>query len=363
MNIVFRVDASIDIGSGHVMRCLALARALREDGATCSFICRSHAGNMIDDIRKESFDVYELPLYQLGNPEVFSYENWLGAPLWVDLSQSIQVLKGLMPEWVVVDHYGIDATWEMGISQFCLRIMVIDDFSNREHACDVLLNQNITANKDSYQHLVHNSCTMLLGPSYAILRPEFLNLRSFSLSRRRTSRLKRIFISMGGVDGLNVTSRILSALKTCNLPSDICIDVVMGKNAPWTHKVKKIALSMPWFTRVIVDAKNMSELVSESDLAIGAAGSSTWERCCLGSPSILVILAENQRETALALAETGVALILDINSLLDDGIRAEIKKITANLDLLKQMTEKSSRIVDGLGISRIKPFLLECDSE
>jgi spore coat polysaccharide biosynthesis predicted glycosyltransferase SpsG len=107
----------------------------------------------------------------------------------------------------------------------------------------------------------------------------------------------------------------------------------------------------------------MSELVSESDLAIGAAGSSTWERCCLGSPSILVILAENQRETALALAETGVALILDINSLLDDGIRAEIKKITANLDLLKQMTEKSSRIVDGLGISRIKPFLLECDSE
>ncbi|QWD37520.1 UDP-2,4-diacetamido-2,4,6-trideoxy-beta-L-altropyranose hydrolase [Polynucleobacter paneuropaeus] len=363
MNIVFRVDASIDIGSGHVMRCLTLARALREDGATCIFICRNHTGNMIDDIRKESFDVYVLPLDQSGSQEVFSYEKWLGAPLLVDLSQSIQVLKDLMPDWVVVDHYGIDATWEIGISQFCLRIMAIDDFSNRAHACNILLNQNITANKDAYQHLVENSCTMLLGPSYAILRPEFVHLRSFSLSRRRESRLKRIFISMGGVDSLNVTSSILSALKTCNLPGDICIDVVMGKNAPWRNEVNKIALSMPWLTRVIVDAKNMAELMSESDLAIGAAGSTTWELCCLGSPSILVITAENQRETALVLAETGIALTLDNNSLSDDGIRVEIKKITENLDLLKQMTEKSSRIVDGLGISRIKPFLLECNSQ
>lgn len=173
MQIVFRVDSATQIGSGHLMRCLTLATALREKGATCAFVCRSHPNNLIALLRQKGFTVYELPQ----GTEPRSSDD-LGVPLEVDAQQTQTLLEKLgQVDWLVVDHYGIDANWERFLRPWVKRIFVIDDLADRPHDCDVLLDQNYTHRQDRYDGLVPAHCSLLLGPQYALLRSEFIAAR------------------------------------------------------------------------------------------------------------------------------------------------------------------------------------------
>ena len=275
----FRVDASLDIGTGHVMRCLTLAASLRERGADCCFICRQHPGNLLDLIREQGFEVHVLPLelvnskkMTLGKKARPAHAHWLCADGTTDANQTLNLLRKTPVDWLIVDHYALDVHWESALRPICRHLMVIDDLADRPHDCDLLLDQNLGRTAADYTGLVPAHCTILAGTKYALLRPEFATLRPYSLARRSPPRLKHLLITMGGVDKYNITGQVLEALKACRLPDDLRITVVMGPHAPSLEQVLNQVGQMLWKTEVLVNVRDMAKLMAESDLAIGAVG-------------------------------------------------------------------------------------------
>nr|WP_267956285.1 UDP-2,4-diacetamido-2,4,6-trideoxy-beta-L-altropyranose hydrolase [Halomonas sp. MCCC 1A17488] len=319
--VAIRVDASLEIGTGHVMRCLTLARALRGAGAECHFLCREHPGNLTEMIEAEGFVVHRLPMAahdETSQPQaehgrlkddqeaqpnvpngVSEHSHWLGADWRTDAEACRTILKGLIPDWLIVDHYALDACWEKAVLPASTRLMVIDDLADRAHIANILLDQNLGRREADYDNMVPEGCHRLIGPRYALLRPEFAELREKSLARRRDPlELKRLLISLGGVDKDNATGAVLEALKSCGLPESCHITVVMGASAPWLDNVRAKADELPWHCDVVVNVTDMAERMTQADLAIGAAGSTSWERCCLGVPTLMLELAENQKGIA-----------------------------------------------------------------
>lgn len=360
LSVVFRVDASFDIGTGHVMRCLTLADALRERGARCTFICREHPGHLIEHIRRKGYAVHVLPqatddLCQTAEAGISPppmHASWLGCDWQTDARQTQAVLAEEKAHWLIVDHYALDRRWEIALQGYYEKLMVIDDLADRPHACDLLLDQNLGRKPDDYDNLVPAHCRRLIGPQYALLRPEFAQWRPYSLQRRRNPKLKRLLITMGGVDQPNATCQVLGALKSCPLPFDCQITIVMGTRAPWLEQVQAFTVTMPWPTELLVDVNDMAELMAESDLAIGAAGTTSWERCCLGLPTLLVVLAENQAAGAWALHQIGAARLLgEPEAIPKEFPRAfyELLKDQALID----MSLAARAVTDGQGASRI----------
>jgi UDP-2,4-diacetamido-2,4,6-trideoxy-beta-L-altropyranose hydrolase len=362
IRIAFRTDASLQIGTGHVMRCLTLAESLREEGAQCHFICRLHQGNLIEQIAQKGFIVKILPVNATAsgssNTSRNEYTSWLGADWETDAAQSKGSVGNTIYDWLIVDHYALDEQWENAMRQSCRRLMVIDDLADRRHDCDLLLDQNLGRNEGHYRELVSENSTTLTGPKYALLRPEFAALRDYSLQRRTEPRLNRLLISMGGVDQANTTGQALEALKGCPLPDDLHITVVMGPNAPWLTQVKFLSDQMPQQTEVKVNVQNMAHLMAESDLAIGAAGSTSWERCCLGVPSIITVVAENQRESAIALERKGCVKLIDSNNITPNHLNSIFNSFIIGNDLMR-MTQSSRSVVDGRGTNRVLQKLFE----
>jgi UDP-2,4-diacetamido-2,4,6-trideoxy-beta-L-altropyranose hydrolase len=364
MNIVFRADASLQIGTGHIMRCLTLADALKATGAICKFICREHPGNLISQIRLRGFDVFVLPAGgdalvtdDLTNAEQSSYEAWLGVNWVTDADQSTVGAGETAVHWLIVDHYALDARWEGTLRPLCRKLMVIDDLANRQHDCDLLLDQNLGRKAAEYGQLVPDGCKVLVGPNYALLRPEFFALREDSLTRRTTNpQLKHLLICMGGVDQPDATGKVLEALKNCSLPADLRITVVMGEHAPWLDRVRLLARQVTQPTEVKVNVSNMAQLMAESDLAIGAAGGTSWERCCLGLPAIVIVLADNQRDGAHALEQRGCVKIID--QLTDlPHVLCDVLTDTASPHLLSQLSQSSRNITDGNGAARLREVI------
>lgn len=356
MKITFRTDASIHIGTGHVMRCLTLAEALTVRGAQCAFICREHAGNLIQVIQSKGYEVHALPAPPFeshGQGNELAHSNWLGATQDDDALACQAILQAKRPDWLVVDHYAIDARWEDALAPYYGKLMVIDDLADRLHRCDLLLDQNLGRHPADYTQLVLAHCQVLAGPNYALLRPEFAALRTYSLQRRQAQpALRQLLITMGGVDQPNATGQVLTALKDCALPADCRITVVMGLSAPCLQKVKELAEQMPWFTEVAVNVSDMAQRMSDSDLAIGAAGSTAWERCCLGLPTLMVVLAANQQPGAQALEAARAARLIggvsDIAEQLPHAVRALLDS-----DAQRRMSLAASTITDGNGIEKI----------
>lgn len=351
MHVVFRTDASIEIGTGHVMRCLTLANALKAKGVTCEFVCRLHKGNLVDFITDSGFLVHALPEGPVA-PSA-THADWLGTSWQQDAAQTQAALNHAKPDWLIVDHYALDAHWETAMHAHCGRKMVIDDLADRPHECDLLLDQNLGRQKADYAALVNSDCHLLIGPSFALLRPEFAALRAQSLSRRRDTGMQNILITMGGVDQNNVTNKVLEALKACALPEDMRLTVVMGLHAPWLAAIREEAKAMPWQTEVKVNVSNMAQLMANSDLAIGAAGSTSWERCCLGLPSITLVLAENQRKIASKLSELGAAYLVQS----EQEIPSAAVELFANLEKIQGLSDFSSQLVDGFGLQRVQEAL------
>lgn len=358
MKLLVRVDASLKIGTGHVMRCLTLAAALKNQGSEVAFICRIHEGNLLERIEQQGFQVYKLPqiiassdsskAVEANEKETLYGSGWLGSTQQQDAQQCQPILECIRPDWLIVDHYGIDQTWQALLKERYKKLMVIDDLADRKHLCDLLLDQTYGRKAEDYEGLLPRSCKMLLGSQYALLRPEFAQWRKYSLKRRENPMLKKLLVTMGGSDPDNVTGQVLNALKTCDLPEEIEITVIVGAIAPHLDSVKAQAEVMPYKTLIKVDVNNMAEIMANSDLAIGAMGATTWERCCLGLVSIQVVIAENQKYAASKLSESQAVSIMDsVNELC-----LKIKKLNFYL-----MSQKNACLCDGLGVSKVMGFL------
>lgn len=359
MKVIFRADSSLDIGTGHIMRCLTLAQALREQEVISCFVCREHAGNLIDLIRRHGFEVKTLPIQdssqQVANNNIppLAHAAWLGVDWKKDALQTKTALGGEVFDWMVVDHYAIDSRWERQLRSCYKKIMVIDDLANRLHECDLLLDQNLGRTAQDYASLVPKDCHVLAGPQYALLRPEFYELRKYSLARRVNPTFKRLLISMGGIDKDNATGQVLASLKDCKLPVDMRITVVMGLHAPWLEQVRRQAKELSIPTEVLVSVDNMAQLMADCDLAIGAAGSTSWERCCLGLPTLIVILASNQIEVAVHLANIGAAYTLTFDATFPKLLKRKIESLHDDNEVLVRFANNSRCVTDGKGAARV----------
>jgi len=363
MRIVFRTDASVLIGTGHVMRCLTLANLLSQYGHDCLFISRSHEGNLNELIKKKGFRLIQLyaPKYfdlSMQNVNEDMYATWLGVPWEDDAYQSLNAVMSFSPDWLIVDHYALDAKWERIMSEVVGKIMVIDDLANRDHECTLLLDQNLGRRFSDYDGLVPAKCHRLIGPKYALLRPEFAQQRMRCLGRQKVAKLNRILISLGGVDNTNVTGQVLDALSRSSLSKSIELDIVMGDSAPYLNYVRLQAKKLPFNATVNVNVTNMAERMSLADLSIGAAGATSWERCCIGLPSIAIVLADNQQMIGAALAEKGAGVVLDAKKIDEDLIKV-IKSITSSDKKLLNCIQKAKEVCDGNGTSRVISFMTE----
>ncbi len=353
MFIVIRVDASLEMGTGHVMRCLTLAEGLLSKGAEVQFICRNHKGNLIQLIQKKGFVVHVLESSQFSADsdkcnvnETLFHASWLGCGQENDAHECKLILQKKIPDWLIVDHYSIDEVWQSELKGLYQKLMVIDDLADRRHLCDILLDQTYGRLPESYHNLVSNKCNLLLGSQYALLREEFSQWREYSLKRRKKPDFKTLLISMGGVDPDNVTGKVLHELNNCKLPESINIIVIMGKTAPHVNSVKMQAETMVNKTTIKFDATNLAEIMSDADIAIGAAGTTSWERCCLGVPSLLWVLAENQKVIAKNLNEKNIVCLFESF----DQLCLSLKKLSENLS---EYSSNAIKVTDGTGVRKV----------
>lgn len=361
MKIVFRVDASLKIGSGHIVRCLTLAKELEKQGAKCRFLCRDLKGNLIKKIRQENFDVTVFPFskkaksFKENNNTNLTYSSWLSVSWMEDVKQTIDSLKTEKIDLLIVDHYGIGKQWEKKIRPYVKKIMVIDDLANRQHDCDLLLDQNLVSNfKTRYKNLLPKYCRTLLGPEFAILQN---NYKDFHVnSPVRTGPIKRILVYFGNIDLNNLIELTISAFNKLNR-KNITLDIVTGFSSSSKNKIKK--LSNKNKNKNIIFHSNLSSLASlmlKADIAIGACGVTTWERCCLGLPSIVITMAENQKKIAKELDKLGIIQWLDhYDKITNERIYGALESlIDQNIET---WSNTCKLITDGSGTQKVSSIL------
>lgn len=356
--IVFRCDASLQIGSGHVMRCRNLARELQRRGATITFLCRHQAGDLISTLEQE-FSVLALPEQPVTSSEGLEgrelYGAWLGCSQEHDAGQCLEVLgrAGLTSaSWLVVDHYGLDSCWEAQLMAGLAchsspKLLVIDDLADRPHQADLLLDQNVLGRQCErrYHRLVPSHCRQLLGPHYALLGPEYAQLHSLVPTRKE---LKRMLVFFGGADPANLTGQALEVLLDSAL-ADLAVDVVLGQQSSHRQAVAELVTCQPHVT-LHGPMPSLAGLIARADLALGAAGSTTWERACLGLPSLLVVEDDNQQLVADAAHANGASLYLGRGL---DRHRLEQTIAQCRPTLLERMSNACLKLCDGDGISRV----------
>ena len=348
--VIIRADASTRIGSGHVMRCLTLAEELRDAGAEVSFISRMHSGNLNKLIREKGFSCHELP----GAPTVESkeqyvqdprseYASWLGVSQQQDARETIEAVGATQADWLIVDHYGLDEEWERLLRPHAAKIMVIDDLADRRHDCDLLLDQNLFIDAEKrYDELVSPACTKLLGPKYALLRKEFREARKNL--RERTGEVKRVLVFLGGADPDNITGFSIEALSAPEF-LHLQVVVVIGLQNPNREKIERLVHARPR-TDLHIQAANMAELMSGADLAIGAGGSTTWERLYLGLPSIVIPIANNQIIPTKDLYDFGIIMSLGEGRKFSvSSINEMLKKALDNPRDLIEMSKKGIKMI------------------
>jgi UDP-2,4-diacetamido-2,4,6-trideoxy-beta-L-altropyranose hydrolase len=356
MKILIRADASVQIGTGHVMRCLTLADELRRRGAEVIFVCREFDGNLCGYIEEKGYIVHRLPVSNEQEHNIkdnLKHVVWLGVDWQTDARQIEEIIKGLNtpPDWLVVDHYALDERGEGYLRPYCKKIMVIDDLADRTHNCDLLLDQNFYENLASrYDGLAPSGCRKLLGPQYALLRPEFREARKNL--RKRDGYVKRIMIFFGGSDPTNETAKALEAIRMLNRP-DIAVDVVVGNFNRHRKVIEQMASDLPDCT-CHFNVEDIAMLIAGADLAIGAGGTTVWERCMLGLPSLVTTVAENQERIISDMAESGYLLFVGRSETVSvDSIYHALEIALQSPWFLISFDRKTQSLVDGRGADRI----------
>ncbi len=334
--LLFFADAGAAVGGGHVMRCLALAEALIRAGGTCAFAATPTAAAILDAFAGPEIERLLLPdetAARLAAPVGDRARSW-GAHA------------------AVVDHYGLGIAEEMVVRGSVHYLAVIDDLK-RPHLCDLVLDSNLDRSPGDYPGV-----EALLGPAFALLRPAFAAHRPAALARRVSPRApQRLLIALGLTDVDGITGRVVQAVAP--ELGEMTADVVVGQGAA---SLPRLAASARGDPRLIlhIDTRDMADLTASADLAIGAGGSSVWERCCLGLPALTLVLADNQRGAAKALARRGAARVLEAaDPGFDAGLGAALAQLVADPLALAAMSRAAAAICDGLGAERVAAYLIE----
>jgi UDP-2,4-diacetamido-2,4,6-trideoxy-beta-L-altropyranose hydrolase len=340
MRFLIRADASQSIGTGHVVRCATLARQLTAAGHDVLFLCRRAPGDLVGWLEAQGLPVTPLPSGD--------HDQSQDAAACCDLAGPSRY------DWLIVDHYALDEVWESAMTNIAGRVLAIDDLG-RAHACDLLLDQNFASPAhDLYPAKVPARCQFLFGPDFALVRPEFAVLRAKSLAKSR-QRLSRLLVFMGGSDPVGETTKVVNGIALASL-ADLAVDVVIGSSNPHRAVVERACKQLP-DVALHVQTSEMAALMARADCAVGAAGSTTWERCTLGLPALVTILAENQTQIAEKVAASGGHRLLGrYDDLSPDAYARALTELTPNS--LNAMSTAAATLCDGEGAKRVAARLV-----
>ncbi|QCJ40991.1 UDP-2,4-diacetamido-2,4,6-trideoxy-beta-L-altropyranose hydrolase [Bacillus sp. S3] len=347
MNICFRVDSSTKIGTGHVVRCLTLADELSKNGHNITFICRRLTGHSVHLINNKCYASHLLHYRE--DQENFQWK--------IDADETITILtETLAPiDWLIIDHYEISKEWEASLLPYVKKIMVIDDLANREHVCDMIVDQTFGETGERYQGLLPSSCIGLFGLDFAILRPQFREHRKNSF--HINNNLITIHVFFGGNDYKGHTGKF-SNLILKHFPK-LFVKAVIGENylnIDSIHELsKKYGNRFQWKQNI----ENMAEYMAECDLAIGAAGSTTWERACVGLPAAYLSINSNQIKILETLEKRGFCRYFgDADTLEENQFIIQTQRFISDKNLTNAMYQKCIQSVDGFGTKRIFESLI-----
>jgi UDP-2,4-diacetamido-2,4,6-trideoxy-beta-L-altropyranose hydrolase len=350
LTFTFRADASAEIGIGHVMRCLALANHLLKEKHSTLFICRSIPETLKCQIRKAGHDLIILKPSQLTiNSD--DYSTWLRASQQQDAQETINILDKINNHWLIVDHYGIDHKWEKYLRAYTDHLMVIDDLANRKHDCDILLDQTFKRETKDYNALLNSDTFLLLGSKFSLLRDEFHNdtEKVLELRNKNLPSKSDVLVMLGGTDPSNLTSRCIKTLKRNQNIEKII--VILSNNAVHLSKITNEYQSDRQLT-IHISPKNISQIMLDVDVAIGASGTSSWERCATGLPSVSIVQAENQRLIAKNLQENGIATTIEQDEI-EVKLNKHVNNWLSNSEKYKNAVDSGLAICDGKGVKRV----------
>ncbi|MGZ0187232.1 MAG: UDP-2,4-diacetamido-2,4,6-trideoxy-beta-L-altropyranose hydrolase [Alphaproteobacteria bacterium] len=345
MSILFRVDASEAIGTGHVMRCLGLAAELERLGETPVFIARSMPPHLVKRIRERNYGLEMLSPTYSQNERVMHHAAWLTASWQQDVDETLKYATAYNASWVVIDHYGIDLPWQQKAKAGGLKVAVLDDLADRPHGADLLVDPSLNAAPHGrYADLSPKHAQRLLGPRYAILRPEFSEPRP-----AYDQASLRYLIAFGGVDAAGMTMIAIEALSSLSAEADVNV-IVGGQNGALTEiRIRTEALG--W--TVHVDSSAVGDLMARSDIAIGAGGHMLWERAAMRLPTVAIIVAENQREQVNEAAKQNLVMPLDAETVTADSLALAVTRLASDDALRRAMADACAWAVDGKGARRI----------
>ncbi len=320
------------------MRCFALAEVIKNLNFNVYFISKEIKGNIIKNIENDGYKVFTLDSKAIKSPK----QRWK-----IDAAKTTKIIQRFKNEknLLLVDNYELSKMWETSVKPVVDKIIVIDDFSNRSHNCNLFIDQNLHTNTKERNKKNPKNCKKLLGPKYAMLRKEFVESRR--TVKRISGKINRILISFGGSDEKNQTLKVIKKI----VDEKINVDVIVGEPNKNKTKIKKICSRMENFT-YYQQPKNIAKIMKKADLAIGAGGIITWERCCLGLPSIVSIVSKNQEDMVNAVSRKGCLINLGkAERLTSENYLNAIKNL--NSGKLIRMQKKCMRLVDGKGAERV----------
>lgn len=339
------------------MRCFTLACRLLEDKVHIRFISRHLPEHFRGMLAQQNIEFVLLESEaETSAPDELAHAQWLGVSQSQDADDSIKALAGHVWDWIIVDHYALDARWEAAVRGICKRIFVIDDIANRWHDCDLLLDQNLYIDMASrYVDKVPAHCRLLLGPRYALLRDEFHQARAAALPH--DLQVRRVLVFFGGIDAHNFTAHAIAAL--ARIGGRLVADIVIGSMHPQRAEIEESCLKYNFTCYVQTD--RFAELLAQADLSIGAGGSSVWERACLGVPTLTISTATNQSRQVADAAFEGLVYAPEFSSMEtpDIWIERHVRALMENCQLRRLISHRAKHMVDAHGASRVAANL-EC---
>lgn len=340
-NLIFRADANIRIGAGHVMRCLALAQTWKNKGGNVIFITNCEGDTLKQRLSAEGFQVI-LPDRPYPEPE-----DWATTSL---------VLTEHPGSWVVVDGYHFDSAYHYRIKELGHPLCIIDDMAHldRYHA-DILLNQNLHAPKLKYS--CDKNTLQLLGSDYVMLRREFLDYRNWK--RRIPKKAKNILVTLGGADQDNVTLKVVRAMNTLN-DSALNLKIIVGPVNPHIESIEKQLYASSFNGQLLSNVEGMAKLMAWADLALSASGSTSWELAFMGLPSLVIVMAKNQEPVAEELQTSGVSNRLGRHTdLTEAGMAQSLRDSMLDWHQRQNMSDQGQKLIDGKGTEKIVATLIE----
>jgi UDP-2,4-diacetamido-2,4,6-trideoxy-beta-L-altropyranose hydrolase len=375
---LIRADAAVNIGSGHAMRCLALAEWAIQYGVHCVLLTREpqpDLSNKLIDLGVTSLCLTAVADVQTSEPQTadpqitapYQHSHWLDISEATDAKLSSQVIQqqtdefGAVPLFIMLDHYALAAPWEKLMASHA-PVLCVDDLSDRPHQCQWLVDQTYGKTSDDYRDLTPASCTSWIGAEYSLLRPEFKQIRAhFQRIAPSVDEKLRLLITLGGVDEHNVTMQVLALLaEREQLFAKLSITLVLGAANPHRAVLAEYCQQLNADIKLIVNSNDMATLMAQHDVCIGAAGSTVWERCALGMPTLMLVLAENQKTIAQNIAAAGAAINLgSIEQLTAEALADELYRLHSDKQHYLSMAEHAIAVCDGMGCERVLMAIFE----